>query len=242
MVSKEVLRVQAVQPQIVQELKLHSYLQHANIVQIYGHFYDAANVYVLQELCTDGQLFDLLIRRRRISEKRAAYYIKQLVQGLRFVHTMDVTHRDVKPENILLSSGVVKICDFGWAAHSADNQHKGRCGTPLYLSPEVVQDLPYCEKVDVWGVGLITYELLVGNVPWNIWVEEETAKIVTEELTFPEYVKISDTAKKFIEKALAKDPEQRITLLETFTDPFLIGVNCMEHQDETFEGYGEATP
>jgi serine/threonine protein kinase len=99
----------------------------------------------------------LLIKRRRISEKRTAYYMKQLVQGLRYIHTMDITHRDIKPENILIESGVIKICDFGWAIHSIDNQHKGKCGTPLYLSPEVVQDNSYCELVDVWGVGLITY-------------------------------------------------------------------------------------
>lgn len=57
---------------------------------------------------------------------------------------MNITHRDIKPENIMLESGVIKIGDFGWAVYSMDNRHKGKCGTPLYMSPEVIRDKPYC--------------------------------------------------------------------------------------------------
>ena len=83
--------------QLFQELKIHSSLSHPNIVQIYGYFADEKNIYVLQELCTGGQLFDLIVKRRRISEKRTAYYIKQLSQGLRYLQTASIVHRDIKP-------------------------------------------------------------------------------------------------------------------------------------------------
>ena len=93
------------------------------MVQIYGYFDDAENIYVMQELCTGGQLFDLVVRRRRISERRTAYYLRQLVQGLKYLNDLNIIHRDIKPENILIQEGVVKICDFGWAVYSRSGEH-----------------------------------------------------------------------------------------------------------------------
>lgn len=61
---------------------------------------------------------------------------------------------------------------------NVENVYYEKCGTPLYMSPEVVKGDVYSDKVDVWGLGLITYELVIGNIPWNIWTEEETTKIV----------------------------------------------------------------
>lgn len=77
-------------------------MDHPNIVAVYGFFSDFENVYILQELCTSGQLFDILVRRRRISEKKTAHYIRQMVDGLDYIHSKSVVHRDIKPENILL--------------------------------------------------------------------------------------------------------------------------------------------
>ena len=72
----------------------------------------------------------------------------------------------------------MKIGDFGWAAYSPDNQYAEKCGTPLYYSPEVIRGQKYTRTADNWGVGLICFELIVGNIPWSIWTEQEISRIV----------------------------------------------------------------
>ena len=81
------------------------------------------------------------------------------------MHGMDIIHRDIKPENILVHHSTVKICDFGWAVHS-HLLRRTCCGTPIYLSPEVLSSQLYDNKVDVWAVGILTYELLCKKIPF----------------------------------------------------------------------------
>jgi aurora kinase len=75
----------------------------------------------------------------------------------------------------------VKICDFGWAVHCIGMRNT-RCGTPLYLSPEIVRGEAYDEKIDIWAVGVMTYELITGSIPFHIWCEEDVKKIVTTDV------------------------------------------------------------
>jgi aurora kinase len=75
---------------------------------------------------------------------------------------------------------MIKICDFGWAVNCADGMRETRCGTPLYLSPEMIRGEQYDESVDIWAVGVLTYELLVGSMPFKIWWEGELDKIVID--------------------------------------------------------------
>ena len=82
------------------------------------------------------------------------------------MHKNDVIHRDIKPENVLFHENVVKICDFGWAIHSPLLRDT-RCGTPLYSSPEMLKKQLYDSKIDIWCIGVLTYELLTGKVPFE---------------------------------------------------------------------------
>jgi serine/threonine protein kinase len=91
---------------------------------------------------------------------------------------MGYVHRDIKPENIVLqfvtislTQGVPKICDFGWATTCSGNTCKSYCGTPLYISPEMIRKEKYGTSVDLWAMGLVVYELLVGRGPFRIWSE-----------------------------------------------------------------------
>ena len=77
-------------------------LTHPNVVSVYGYFHDQNNIYILQELCVSGQLYDILGRRRRISERKTGYYISQMVEAVSYIHNQKVIHRDIKPENILI--------------------------------------------------------------------------------------------------------------------------------------------
>jgi serine/threonine protein kinase len=94
------------------------------------------------------------------------------------MHRHDIIHRDLKPENVILHCGVVKICDFGWAAYVHDGLRDTFCGTPLYVSPEVLEGVKYGGEVDLWGVGVMAYEMLVGRVPFRIDCERDLHKIV----------------------------------------------------------------
>ena len=97
------------------------------------------------------------------------------------MHRMGYIHRDIKPENIVLQFGVPKICDFGWATDCDDNHLcKSYCGTPLYLSPEMVKKQFYGTSVDIWAAGLVFYELLVGRVPFSIWSDQDMDQIVNK--------------------------------------------------------------
>jgi serine/threonine protein kinase len=97
------------------------------------------------------------------------------VQALEYLHKRNVIHRDLKLENILISKTFikdqeylhVKICDFGWCAHTVTGTRSTFCGTPDYLAPEQVNETPYDNKVDLWAVGVLTHELLLGKTPFT---------------------------------------------------------------------------
>lgn len=115
---------------------------------------------------------------------------------------------------------MVKICDFGWSIETEEFRETF-CGTPLYLSPEILQQKGYDNKIDVWSVGILTYELLYGRVPFEIVSQLDFAKIVYEDVKFPKYTETSRNGKHFIELCLIKDPNQRPTAQELLAHPFL---------------------
>jgi serine/threonine protein kinase len=99
------------------------------------------------------------------------------------------------------------------------------CGTPLYYSPEVVKGVSYDNKIDTWAIGILTYELIIGKIPFKIWSELELSRICDDEIEFPDWVEISPKAKDFIFKILQKDPSDRISISKLLVHPFLAGVN-----------------
>ena len=96
-----------------------------------------------------------------------------------------------------------------------------RCGTPLYSSPEIIKNEHYDNKVDIWNLGVLAYELLYGRVPFEIRSEEDLIKIVDEEIYFSKSVKISEEAQEFILKCLTKNPKDRFTMVKLMDHPFI---------------------
>eukprot|EP00511_Aplanochytrium_stocchinoi_P001182 CAMPEP_0204828898 /NCGR_PEP_ID=MMETSP1346-20131115/6859_1 /ASSEMBLY_ACC=CAM_ASM_000771 /TAXON_ID=215587 /ORGANISM="Aplanochytrium stocchinoi, Strain GSBS06" /LENGTH=346 /DNA_ID=CAMNT_0051958295 /DNA_START=240 /DNA_END=1277 /DNA_ORIENTATION=- len=181
------------------EVEIHSRLKHPNIIQLLGYFYDPKRVYLMLEYCPKGELYKEMKRQpnSRFEEKVAASFIAQLASALSLCHSYNIIHRDVKPENILLSEDyVLKLADFGWAAHdrrgyngyrcTSSRQNAGTgplgnrrttmCGTLDYLAPEMVNGHAYDETVDNWTVGVLAYELLVGSPPFETIEEEDLKK------------------------------------------------------------------
>lgn len=124
--------------------------------------------------------------------------------ALEYLHRFDIIHRDIKPENILLHENTAKICDFGWAVHSP-LLRSTKCGTPIYTCPEIVKEESYHTKIDIWCVGVLTYELLYAAAPFQIKTYSDFAKIVYEQISFPSEIKVSKVAKDFMSRCMAKE-------------------------------------
>ncbi len=111
-IPKSSILQENLQLQLSREIKLHSSLHHPNICQLYGYSWDQSNIYLLLELCADGELFKIL--KHQLNEKETIYLIKQLTEAIKYMHGKNILHRDLKPENILLHEGTIKLVDFGW--------------------------------------------------------------------------------------------------------------------------------
>jgi serine/threonine protein kinase len=101
-----------------------------------------------------------------LSVGEAAEYLKDVVEALTYMHDRSIAHRDIKPENIVLTTErVAKLCDFGWSA-LVESSRKTYCGTFDYAPPEILQHKKYDESVDIWCIGVLTFEILTGHVPF----------------------------------------------------------------------------
>lgn len=210
--SKSLIIKQNVQHQLRREIELQSHLHHPNILQLYGHFYDDSRVYLVLEYAPGGELYNRLRQCKRFDEKTSATYIKQIIDALEVCHARDVIHRDIKPENILIGNdGSMKIADFGWSVHAPSSRRQTMCGTLDYLPPEMVQQQIYDKTVDLWSLGVLTFEFLVGTPPFEAETLEQTYdRILRVEYKIPNYV--SQEARDFIERLLQKKPTDRLSL------------------------------
>ena len=134
-------------------------------------------------------------------------YIASLARALIYCHSKHVIHRDIKPENLLLGmKGELKIADFGWSVHAPNSRRKTLCGTLDYLPPEMVQGLDHDSAVDVWSLGVLCYEFLFGQPPFEAEGHSNTYKrILRVDLRFPADILVSSGAKDLIRKVFGCD-------------------------------------
>jgi aurora kinase len=223
---KEQLINARVEHQLRREVEIQSHLSHPNILRMYGYFYDTERVYLILEYAAKGELYKELTKNHHFSEETAAAYLFDVANALHYLHSKNVIHRDIKPENLLLAmDGNVKIADFGWSVHVANNSRRNTlCGTLDYLPPEMVgeQIKPYDHTVDIWSLGVLMFEFLFGIPPFEAVEHDETyRKIGNVELNFPEQIPISKEARELIMKLLQKEPEKRITLVQFMNHPWI---------------------
>ncbi|KAH7104821.1 kinase-like domain-containing protein [Auriculariales sp. MPI-PUGE-AT-0066] len=219
------------------EIRVQSFLKHNHVLALYNKLVVEIGkderyipgVYMLMELAVGGDLFDKICPDVGVEEDTAHLYFEQLVSGMRYIHSTGVCHRDLKPENILLSKhGNLKISDFGLCAvfrhKDKTRQLTERCGSRPYVAPELAMDQPYdAEPVDVWGVGVIFYTLLVGNTPWDEPTDfaPEFRRYVRGEIwNYSPWSRIQGSARDLLCRLLTVDVSQRITLDEVLTHPW----------------------
>jgi len=121
-----------------------------------------------------GELYEKIIRDKHFSERKCALILHQILQGLNYLHSQNIAHRDIKPENILLVNSdsnkfELKIADFGFAQSFDKRQGLSlKLGSPLYMSPEIIlAKQNYGTAVDIWALGVISFILLSGTVPFK---------------------------------------------------------------------------
>ena len=140
---------------------------------------DARCYYIIMELITGGNLFDMVKQEKKFTEAKAANVIKQLMLALNYMHGLNIMHRDLKPENIMCEKTengevIIKLTDFGFATYyNRDQPHTLSLGSPLYMAPELCNEVEYDNKVDVWATGVITYVLLSGTAPFTGQTKEK---------------------------------------------------------------------
>ncbi|XP_073831072.1 phosphorylase kinase gamma isoform X1 [Musca autumnalis] len=210
---------------------LRQVMGHPYIIDLQDVFESDAFVFLVFELCPKGELFDYLTSVVTLSEKKTRTIMRQIFEGVEYIHSKNIVHRDLKPENILLDENHnVKITDFGFARQLKDGEKlTDLCGTPGYLAPETLKcnmfegSPGYGREVDIWACGVIMFTLLVGCPPF--WHRKQMVMLrnIMEgkySFTSPEWADISEDPKDLIRKCLVVDPAQRITVHEVLQHPF----------------------
>lgn len=241
---KSELQQGGVQKQVRREIEIQSNLRHPNVLRLYGHFHDSKRIFLILEYAGKGELYKHLRKEHRFPEWKAAQYIAQMAAALKYLHKKHVIHRDIKPENILVGiHGEIKISDFGWSVHAPNSRRQTMCGTLDYLPPEMLrpgsQDNYYNEKVDLWSLGVLTYEFLVGEAPFEDTPVMTQRRIARGDMTIPSFV--SPEARDLIKRVcqgwpcffsfspctdtlqlLVLDPEKRLPLDEVQQHPWIL--------------------
>ncbi|XP_047460549.1 death-associated protein kinase 2 [Mugil cephalus] len=215
---------------VEKEVEILQAAQHPNIVTLKDVFESRAEVVLILELVSGGELFDFIAEKENLLESEAIEFLKQILEGLVFMHSKNIAHFDLKPENIMLSDKVsphprIKLIDFGLAhLFRPGEEYKSTSGTPQYIAPEIVNCEPLSTAADMWSIGVITYILLSGLSPFQDDTDEETLKnIIAMKYEFNErhFSMTSSMAKDFIQKLLVNDPKERMTAEESLLHPWI---------------------
>jgi len=154
--------------QLKNEISILARCNHENVIKLFCAFEDKGYIFLVMELANDSTLFNKIKKMRRLPEAMVADYMRDIVQAVIYLHSQNpiILHRDIKPENILINNGRCKIADFGWS--NVDDEFRNTfCGTPDYLAPEMINGTGHNEKLDIWTLGVLMYELLHGNPPFS---------------------------------------------------------------------------
>jgi len=210
---------------IYNEIKIHSKLDHENIIKLYNVYEDNENINIILEYAPNGNLYELIAKQKNgFSEYKAFEYFIQVVNAVYYLHNNNIIHRDIKPENILIGDdNKIKLCDFGWAKELTLENRSTFCGTVEYMAPEIVGSENYDYSVDIWSLGILLYELLYGHSPFRA---DNTKNIIlnikSHELTYEDKNKnISHSCKDLIKKLLNNNPQKRYKIKDILEHPFV---------------------
>ncbi|KAF8065557.1 hypothetical protein HT031_003158 [Scenedesmus sp. PABB004] len=223
--------------QVQREIRIHSCLDHKNVLALFAAFEDEVGVYLVSEYASRGDVFGELDRRGGSMTEADAVrqVIAPFLSALEYLHSLSIIHRDIKPENLLFTStGVLKVADFGLSIDITQERPVTRVGTLDYMAPEVVvcpdkchpsdhkekTHLHYTYLVDAWAVGVLAYELTVGRAPFDAGHKRGTIEnILHSQPRYPAW--LSDSCRHFVSWSLTKDAAKRPGIQQLAEHPWV---------------------
>ncbi|XP_071609928.1 serine/threonine-protein kinase PLK4 isoform X2 [Heliangelus exortis] len=224
MIDKKAMHKVGMVQRVQNEVKIHCQLKHPSILELYNYFEDSNYVYLILEMCHNGEMSRYIKSRKKpFSEDEARHFLHQIITGMLYLHSHGILHRDLTLSNILLTSNMnVKIADFGLATQlkMPHEKHYTMCGTPNYISPEIATRSPHGLESDVWSLGCMFYTLLIGKPPFDTDTVKNTLnKVVLADYEMPAF--LSREAQDLIHKLLRKNPADRLSLSSVLDHPFM---------------------
>uniref|UniRef100_A0A0N4Y655 Serine/threonine kinase (inferred by orthology to a S. mansoni protein) n=1 Tax=Nippostrongylus brasiliensis TaxID=27835 RepID=A0A0N4Y655_NIPBR len=204
---------------------------HSNVIELHDVYETPSDVILVLELVSGGELFDHVCARECLDEVEAAAFVRQILLGIKHLHSLHIVHLDIKPENVMLKQrgdAQVKLIDFGLSRFIPPGDTvKDMVGTPEFVAPEVVNYEPLTPATDMWALGVVTYILLSGGSPFLGDTRDETFCNITGvnyHFTDRYFKGTSAYAKDFISRLFVRDVQLRATVDECLRHPWIRGV------------------
>ena len=211
---------------IIREMQILTEMHNPFVIKVYKIYEDKNNFLIIMEYCEGGELFNYIVKKKRLSEEEASYFFFQLINGIEYIHSKGIAHRDLKPENLLLSKNkILKIIDFGLSNfYDGTKRLQTPCGSPCYASPEMVKGKRYDGfNIDIWAIGVILFAMLCGYLPFEDDENDTDVlfnEIIRNKIDYPYF--LSKLSLDILQKILVSDPLQRITIDEIKNHPFYL--------------------
>lgn len=211
--KEEVIALEQVE-HVMNEKAVLASVNHPFVIQLLDTFQDQRCLYMAIELVNCGELFTLLRSMERFPKNLARFYCAEVSCAIQHLHEMLVVFRDLKPENILIDwTGHLKVTDFGFAKYMKEAKTHTVCGTAAYMAPEIIRKKGHSLPVDWWGVGVLLFEMLTGQVPFRGGEDAEIfSAILSGRISYP--ADMDKNAKDAIARFLNPDPNRRLGNLE----------------------------
>ncbi|XP_042324187.1 serine/threonine-protein kinase PLK4 isoform X2 [Sceloporus undulatus] len=234
MIDKKAMHKAGMVQRVQNEVKIHCQLKHPSILELYNYFEDSNYVYLILEMCHNGEMSRFLKnRKKRFSEEEVRHFMHQIITGMLYLHSHGILHRDLTLSNLLLTNNMnIKIADFGLATQlkMPHEKHYTMCGTPNYISPEIATRSAHGLESDVWSLGCMLYTLLVGKPPFDTDTVKNTLnKVVLADYEMPSF--LSSDAQDLIHRLLRKNPVDRLSLSSVLDHPFMSKCSSARSKD-----------
>ena len=228
-INQEYLTDDKQRSKIMHEVGILLRLRHQSVVKLYETFETQRHIMLVMELCAGGDLLNFVRKRKKCDEPLAKVLFKQIIEGIGYIHSKSILHRDIKLDNILLDGkGNVKIADFGVSktVKQGETMYE-QSGTPAYIAPEIIRNEGYRGfKADLWSAGVVLFALLFGTVPFKA----NNMKDLHQQILQARYnmkEEVSAEAKDLIRGLLNTDPKRRLSVRKVLMHPWLTGTEFL---------------
>ena len=235
--NKKNLKNERAKSKIYHEINLMKNLRHSSIVKLLDNFETKNYILIIMENISGGDLLSFVKKRTKLNEKICKFIFKQILQAIKYIHTKNIIHRDIKLDNVLIDlNNNIKLCDFG----VGKMVHEGeiltdQCGTPAYIAPEILENKGYeGPPVDIWSSGVVLYAMLSGTVPFKANNLNDLQNMIMAG-NFKEIPDISKESNDLLHKLLQINPKKRISVDEALNHPWFNNSNNIGINNNIFE-------